>query len=119
MVAIERTLLQPAISLALLLVLSLSILARHSVRNTFTITALFLTNAFMRDLVIIIVLLAKTPRSEMHPASYVFGSDGLINGTSGNADGSGGWNQGLAFLFGLLSVQWTVKHISEHCKVQH
>ena len=42
-----------------------------------------------------------TPRSEMHPASYVFGSDGIINQT-------GGWNTGLSFLFGLLSVQWTV-----------
>lgn len=50
---------------------------------------------------IIIVLLATTPRSEMHAASYVFGSDGIMNQT-------GGWNTGLAFLFGLLSVQWTV-----------
>jgi hypothetical protein len=48
--------------------------------------------------VIIICLLAKTPTKEMHPAKYVFGSDGLINGT-------GGWNSGLAFLYGLLSVQ--------------
>ena len=53
-------------------------------------------------LVIIITLLAKTPRSEMHPAKYVFGSEGVINQT-------GGWNTGLAFLFGLLSVQWTVR----------
>ncbi len=37
----------------------------------------------------------------MHPAGYVFGSAGLVNQT-------GGWNTGLAFLFGLLSVQWTV-----------
>jgi hypothetical protein len=51
--------------------------------------------------VIIIVLLATTPRSEMHAAKYVFGSDGVINQT-------GGWNTGIAFLFGLLSVQWTV-----------
>ncbi|KAJ7160934.1 amino acid permease [Mycena filopes] len=64
---------------------------------------------------IIIVLLATTPRSEMHPASYVFGSGGIANAT-------GGWNTGLAFLFGLLSVQWTVKdydataHISEEVK---
>ncbi|KAF7329814.1 APC amino acid permease [Mycena kentingensis (nom. inval.)] len=49
---------------------------------------------------IIIVLLATTPRSEMHPASYVFGKAGLVNQT-------GGWNDGLSFLFGLLSVQWT------------
>ncbi|KAJ6578897.1 APC amino acid permease [Mycena vulgaris] len=61
---------------------------------------------------IIITLLATTPRSEMHPASYVFGSGGIVNAT-------GGWNTGLAFLFGLLSVQWTMTdydataHISE------
>jgi uncharacterized membrane protein len=42
-----------------------------------------------------------TPRSEMHSASYVFGSEGMINNASG-------WNTGVAFLFGLLSVQWTV-----------
>ncbi len=54
--------------------------------------------------VIIIVLLAKTPRSEMHSAGYVFGSEGFVNQT-------GGWNNGIAFLFGLLSVQWTVRVI--------
>ncbi|KAH8079786.1 APC amino acid permease [Cristinia sonorae] len=65
--------------------------------------------------IIIIVLLAMTPRSEMHPASYVFGSAGIINQT-------GGWNDGIAFLFGLLSVQWTMTdydataHISEEVK---
>jgi len=65
--------------------------------------------------VIIIVLLAKTPRSEMHPASYVFGSQGIVNQT-------GGWNTGIAFLFGLLSVQWTMTdydataHISEEVR---
>ncbi|KAJ7153535.1 amino acid permease [Mycena crocata] len=64
---------------------------------------------------IIITLLATTPRSEMHPASYVFGSAGVINPSSG-------WNTGLAFLFGLLSVQWTMTdydataHISEEVK---
>ncbi|KAF8756771.1 Amino acid permease [Rhizoctonia solani] len=56
--------------------------------------------------------LPKTPRSEMHPANYVFGSAGVVNQT-------GGWNTGIAFLFGLLSVQWTMTdydataHISE------
>ncbi|KAI0327342.1 APC amino acid permease [Cubamyces sp. BRFM 1775] len=66
-------------------------------------------------LIIIIVLLATTPRSEMHSASYVFGSEGFINQT-------GGWNNGIAFLFGLLSVQWTMTdydataHISEEVK---
>jgi hypothetical protein len=51
--------------------------------------------------VIIICLLATTPLHEMHPANYVFGSAGITNQT-------GGWNTGLAFLFGLLSVQWTM-----------
>ncbi|KAJ7602507.1 APC amino acid permease [Mycena polygramma] len=62
---------------------------------------------------IIITLLATTPRAEMHPAGYVFGSAGINNAT-------GGWNTGLAFLFGLLSVQWTdydaTAHISEEVK---
>lgn len=65
--------------------------------------------------IIIITLLAKTPRSEMHPPSYVFGSDGIINQTQG-------WPTGIAFLFGLLSVQWTMTdydataHISEEVR---
>ena len=37
----------------------------------------------------------------MHSPSYVFGSDGIINST-------GGWPSGIAFLLGLLSVQWTM-----------
>ncbi|KAH9943790.1 APC amino acid permease [Amylocystis lapponica] len=66
-------------------------------------------------LLIIIVVLAMTPRGEMHAASYVFGSGGIVNQT-------GGWNNGIAFLFGLLSVQWTMTdydataHISEEVK---
>ncbi|KAI0651168.1 APC amino acid permease [Trametes meyenii] len=64
-------------------------------------------------LIIIIVLLATTPRNEMHSAAYVFGSEGFVNQT-------GGWNNGIAFLFGLLSVQWTdydaTAHISEEVK---
>jgi hypothetical protein len=72
---------------------------RHDHQYAFRLLRSHVVN---RWLVIIIVLLATTPRSEMHPASYVFGSDGLINGT-------GGWPTGLAFLFGLLSVQWTVR----------
>ena len=64
---------------------------------------------------IIILLLALTPRSDMHPTSYVFGAQGLINGT-------GGWNNGISFLLGLLSVQWTTTgydctaHISEELR---
>ena len=44
---------------------------------------------------------------DMHTADYVFGTAGIINQT-------GGWNTGIAFLFGLVSVQWTVRlcHIS-------
>ena len=37
----------------------------------------------------------------MHSAGYVFGSEGVINST-------GGWPTGVAFLLGLLSVQWTM-----------
>ncbi|KAF9034498.1 APC amino acid permease [Hymenopellis radicata] len=65
--------------------------------------------------IIIIVLLATTGRDNMHPADYVFGSAGVVNQT-------GGWNTGLAFLFGLLSVQWTMTdydataHISEEVR---
>ena len=52
----------------------------------------------------------------MHPAGYVFGSGGIVNQT-------GGWNTGIAFLFGLLSVQWTVSDspfrvISYSCPLQ-
>ncbi|KAG8835935.1 hypothetical protein FRC17_000020 [Serendipita sp. 399] len=71
-------------------------------------------------LLIIIVLLATTPRSQMNPPQLVFGSQGISNGTSG--DGIHGWPTGLAFLFGLLSVQWTMTdydataHISEEVK---
>lgn len=50
--------------------------------------------------------MAKTPRSDMHAAGYIFGAPGVVNQT-------GGWNTGLAFLFGLLSVQWTV-HLYFH-----
>ncbi|OCF31661.1 amino acid permease [Kwoniella heveanensis BCC8398] len=60
--------------------------------------------------VIIITLLACTPRSEMHPGSVIFTE--VTNNT--------GWpNNGLAFMMGLLSVQWTMTdydaaaHISE------
>ncbi|KIY70063.1 amino acid transporter [Cylindrobasidium torrendii FP15055 ss-10] len=63
--------------------------------------------------IIIIVLLATTGRENMHPAGYVFGSAGVINQT-------GGWDTGLAFLFGLLSVQWTdydaTAHIAEEVR---
>ncbi|KAF9060665.1 APC amino acid permease [Rhodocollybia butyracea] len=64
---------------------------------------------------IVIVLLAMTPRSEMHAANYVFGAQGFDNQT-------GGWNNGLAFVFGLFSVQWTMTdydataHICEEVK---
>ncbi|KAL0952386.1 hypothetical protein HGRIS_006663 [Hohenbuehelia grisea] len=93
----------------------------HGILNSLATRHLaFLTKGFVfvnlgATFVIIVVLLATTPRSEMHPASYVFGSDGIVNQT-------GGWNTGIAFLFGLLSVQWTMTdydataHISEEVK---
>lgn len=79
----------------------------HGTLNSFATKYLALfTRSFVfvnigATIAIIIVLLAMTPRSEMHTASYVFGARGIINQT-------GGWNDGIAFLFGLLSVQWTV-----------
>ncbi|KAF8172767.1 APC amino acid permease [Mycena galopus ATCC 62051] len=91
-----------------------SVATRHLARFTKYFVFINLGATFL----IIITLLATTPRSEMHPASYVFGS--IINGTS--VDGVSRWNTGLAFLFGLLSVQWTVRdydataHISEEVK---
>lgn len=85
-----------------------SLATRHLAR--FTSSFVFVNLG--TTIVIIIVLLATTPRSQMHSASYVFGTSGIINQT-------GGWNTGIAFLLGLLSVQWTMTgydataHISE------
>lgn len=93
----------------------------HGTLNSFATKYLaFFTRSFVfvnigATIVIIIVLLAVTPRSEMHTAGYVFGTQGIINKT-------GGWNDGIAFLFGLLSVQWTMTdydataHISEEVR---
>jgi amino acid transporter len=66
-------------------------------------------------IIIIITLLACTGKDQMHPAEYVFGSAGVINQT-------GGWPDGLAYMLGLLSVQWTMTdydataHISEEVR---
>ncbi|KAG8699748.1 hypothetical protein FRC08_005127 [Ceratobasidium sp. 394] len=107
--------------------LTIGLLVVHGILNSLTTKRLArMTSGFVflnigTTTMIIIVLLTTTPRSEMHPASYVFGSQGVINQT-------GGWNTGLAFLFGLLSVQWTMTdydatgksnfltHISEEVK---
>ncbi|KAG9315603.1 amino acid permease [Chiua virens] len=98
--------------------LTTGLLIIHGVLNSLKTRQLaYFTTSFMfinlgATFLIIILLLAMTSRSEMHPASYVFGADGLINGT-------GGWNNGISFLLGLLSVQWTMTgydstaHISE------
>jgi len=81
-------------------------------RNLAQLTKGFVFVNLGTTFLIIIVLLSTTPRSEMHPANYVFGPAGVVNQT-------GGWNTGIAFLFGLLSVQWTMTdydataHISE------
>lgn len=93
----------------------------HGILNSVATKYLaFFTRGFVfvnlgTTIIIVIVLLAVTPRSEMHSANYVFGSEGIINQT-------GGWNNGIAFLFGLLSVQWTMTdydataHISEEVR---
>ncbi|KIM66702.1 hypothetical protein SCLCIDRAFT_109926 [Scleroderma citrinum Foug A] len=91
----------------------------HGILNSVATKYLaFFTRGFVfvnlgTTIIIVIVLLAVTPRSEMHSANYVFGSEGIINQT-------GGWNNGIAFLFGLLSVQWTdydaTAHISEEVR---
>ncbi|KAF8487085.1 APC amino acid permease [Russula ochroleuca] len=84
-------------------------------RHLATFTKGFVFVNLGTTIIIIIVLLATTSHHDMHPASYVFGSDGIINQTNG-------WNNGVAFLFGLLSVQWTMTdydataHISEEVK---
>ncbi|KAG5728278.1 hypothetical protein E4T56_gene19118 [Termitomyces sp. T112] len=97
------------------------LLVIHGILNSLATRQLaHLTTGFVfvnlgTTLLIIIVLLATTPRAEIHAASYVFGSAGVVNQT-------GGWNTGLAFLFGLLSVQWTMTdydataHISEEVR---
>ncbi|KAG9315648.1 amino acid/polyamine transporter I [Chiua virens] len=101
--------------------LTIGLLIINSILNTFKTRQLaYFTCSFMfinlgATLLIIILLLATTPRSDMHSVSYLFGADGLINGT-------GGWNDGVSFLLGLLSVQWTLTgydctaHISEELR---
>ncbi|KAG9315604.1 APC amino acid permease [Chiua virens] len=101
--------------------LTTGLLVVHGILNSLKTRQLaYFTSSFMfinlgATFLIIILLLAMTPRSDMHPASYVFGADGLVNGT-------GGWNNGISFLLGLLSVQWTMTgydctaHISEELR---
>ena len=101
--------------------LTAGLLVIHGTLNSLKTRQLaYLTSSFMfinlgATFLIIILLLAMTPRSDMHPASYVFGAEGLINGT-------GGWNNGVSFFLGLLSVQWTMTgydctaHISEELR---
>ncbi|KAF8317854.1 amino acid permease [Clavulina sp. PMI_390] len=93
-----------------------SIATKHLAR--FTVGFVFINVG--TTILIIIVLLACTGKDNMHSAGYVFGSQGLMNGTT--ADGIHFWNSGLSFLFGLLSVQWTMTdydataHISEEVR---
>ncbi|KAG8908935.1 hypothetical protein FRB99_000038 [Tulasnella sp. 403] len=98
--------------------LMIALLTVHGLLNSLAtkwlarMTSVFVFVNVGATIIIIIVMLATTPRHEMHPASYVFGGDGIINQ-------AGGWPTGIAFLFGLLSVQWTMTdydataHISE------
>lgn len=91
--------------------LFVSLLILHGILNSLAtrylakMTKWFVFVNLGATVVIVIVLLATTPREEMHGAKYVFGADGVLNQT-------GGWNTGIAFLFGLLSVQWTVGSLS-------
>ena len=101
--------------------LTAGLLVVHGTLNSLKTRHLaYLTSSFMfinlgATFLITILLLAMTPRSDMHPASYVFGAEGLINGT-------GGWNNGVSFFLGLLSVQWTMTgydstaHIAEELR---
>lgn len=97
-------------------VLFVGLLVIHGLLNSLPTAALArLTRGFVfinigAAFIIIITLLACTPRAEMHPGSYIFTE--VVNNS--------GWpNSGLAFMMGLLSVQWTMTdydaaaHISE------
>lgn len=99
--------------------LFVGLLVVHGLLNSLKTRDLaFLTQGFVFinigfTFIIIITLLATTGRENMHPASYVFGN--VVN--------QSGWeSNGLAFMFGLLSVQWTMTdydaaaHISEEVK---
>ncbi|KAF7982272.1 hypothetical protein HWV62_29521 [Athelia sp. TMB] len=80
-----------------------SLATRHLAR--FTSSFVFINLG--ATVLIIIVLLATTPRSEMHSGSYVFGSEGIVNQT-------GGWNTGIAFLFGLSNGRQVPRFDSAH-----
>jgi amino acid permease (GABA permease) len=103
------------VGLFIVLLIIHGILNSLATRHLATLTKGFVFVNLGASALIIIVLLATTSRHDMHSASYVFGSEGVINQTNG-------WNTGLAFLFGLLSVQWTMTdydataHISEEVK---
>ncbi|KAF8260282.1 APC amino acid permease [Lactarius quietus] len=101
------------VGLHAVLLVTNGILNSLATRHLATFTKGFVFVNLGTSALIIIVLLATTGRSNMHSAGYVFGSEGIINQTNG-------WNSGLAFLFGLLSVQWTdydaTAHISEEVK---
>ena len=63
-----------------------------------------------------IALLAKTPKANRHDAKYVFT----------NVDSTSGWTPvGFSFLFGFLSVSWTMTdydataHITEEWALHH
>ncbi|ODN76623.1 hypothetical protein L202_05271 [Cryptococcus amylolentus CBS 6039] len=96
--------------------LFIGLLAIHGILNSLPTASLArLTRGFVfinigAAIVIVITLLACTPRSEMHPGSYIFTE---VSNNSGWA------SNGLAVAMGLLSVQWTMTdydaaaHISE------
>ncbi|GAA6019636.1 hypothetical protein JCM10207_006950 [Rhodosporidiobolus poonsookiae] len=96
-----------------------ALLIGHGVLNSFgTKIISHITKSFifvnLGGLLAIVIALAVTCKDK-HPADYVFGGAGVINGS--------GWSStGLSVLLGLLSVQWTMTdydataHISEEVK---
>jgi hypothetical protein len=83
--------------------LMIGLLCIHGLLNCFPTRQLaWITKYFVfinvgTTIIIIIVLLATTPRHEMNAARMVFGSPGVVNGTSGN--GISAWPTGIAFLY--------------------
>jgi amino acid transporter len=82
----------------------IGLLCIHGLLNCFPTRQLaWITKYFVfvnvgTTVIIIIVLLATTPRHEMNPASMVFGNRGVVNGTSGD-NGISAWPTGIAFLY--------------------
>lgn len=99
--------------------LFVGLLASHALLNSIATRPLAkITQTFvfinLGSLIAIVIACLATCK-DFHPASYIFTKAGVVNQTGWNSDG-------LSFLFGLLSVQWTMTdydgtaHISEEVK---